>query len=52
MSFAGAALISATLHLVLRLLFPERRGVIGAEEAPTPDAGRHVSEAAEVAERA
>jgi purine-cytosine permease-like protein len=51
-SFAGAALISATLYLVLRLLFPERLGVIGAEQAPTPDAGRHVLEAAEVAESA
>jgi cytosine/uracil/thiamine/allantoin permease len=32
-SFAGAALISATLYLVLRLLFPERLGVVGDEYA-------------------
>ena len=32
-SFAGAALISATVYLVLRLMLPERLGVVGAEGA-------------------
>jgi purine-cytosine permease-like protein len=31
-SFAGAALISATVYLVLRLVLPERLGAMGAEE--------------------
>jgi hypothetical protein len=30
-SFAGAALISVTVYLVLRPVFPERLGVVGAE---------------------